>query len=568
MLRSLTAGVSLAFLIALGRPAHAQSVVPPLPVTGPYPVACTNVEQDFTRVAHGETPDMYWRGASSGGKERYVDALLVAPAAALTSTFVAPGDKDLYDRWAGTPVSYVFLGCYPTTPDNARADYVLPDGGVVPHMQRGSEGPLLPASPAQLPVLLFSHGYAGSPLTGIYLRGLIAFASWGYVAVAPFHGDLRYSVFGPDSGALAAKAYIPVWSEFVAMQSIRPLSVSAALDTLLARSEWRDRVDTNHVGAFGISQGGETLMLLGGAELNYALLTFDHKRVTLDARVRAAVGYVPYFGIDNLPAFGKDQAGAQGVTLPYLALSGTNDPIAPPEVVRVALERMAGPRGHVLLTGQGHELDPSSGADIITWSLGFLFAWAGDDMASKTKLTQVDHVDGGLDDHKVYYVDPTGGGVAPQVVDTIEFHNASLDHYFITAFPEEAAMLDAGVQVPGWKRTGYTFHSWKSGTGPGNEACRFFGTPGVGPNSHFYTISAAECDIVKANPDWTFEAFAFRAVEPLSTGCAQEYQTVTRLYNNGMGGQANHRYLTDAAEIDATVARGWMVEGPVFCVPR
>jgi serine protease len=167
----------------------------------------------------------------------------------------------------------------------------------------------------------------------------------------------------------------------------------------------------------------------------------------------------------------------------------------------------------------------------------------------------------------VLYVDPTGGGGAAVVVDTIEYYAPSLDHYFITAFPDEAAALDTGA-IPGWMRTGFSFHSWKTGTGPGNEACRFFGTPGVGPASHFYTISVAECDIVKASPYWIFEGLAFRAVEPLSTGCAPEYQAVTRLYNNGMRGQANHRYLTDPAEIDATIARGWILEGPVFCVPH
>jgi serine protease len=73
-----------------------------------------------------------------------------------------------------------------------------------------------------------------------------------------------------------------------------------------------------------------------------------------------------------------------------------------------------------------------------------------------------------------------------------QYYNAALDHYFITAFADEAADLDAGAPVPGWTRTGFTFRSWKSGTGPGNEACRFFGTPGVGPNSHFYTIDPAE----------------------------------------------------------------------------
>jgi len=545
----------------------AQSVIPPLPTAGPYPVACTNVEQDLSRVPAGETASQYWRGVASGDKVRYVDSLLVSPANALASTFAAPGDPDLYDRWAGQPVTYVYLACYPTTTANNRPDYTLPGDIVVPRMQRGSDAPILPASPSKLPVLLYSHGYGGSPLDGNYLNALVAFASWGYVTLAPFHGDLRYSVFGPD--ASSAQFYVPVWDEFVAMQAIRPLSMSAGLDLMLARAEWRDRVDTARVGAFGISQGGETIALLAGAELTYGLFRFDTKQVTLDSRVKAGVGYVPYFGLDNLPAFGQDQRGAQGLTMPFLALSGTEDPIAPQAMVRMAIDRMAGPRGHVLIEGQGHDLDPSSAADIVTWSLGFLDAWINGNPAAKSKLTQVVSVEGGLDDRKELYVDPTGGGGVPgEVVDTIEYYNASLDHYFITAFAEEAADLDAGGQVQGWKRTGFAFRSWKAGTGSGNDACRFFGTPGVGPNSHFYTISASECEKVKGNPSWTFEALAFRAVEPLSTGCAAEYQTVTRLYNNGMGGEANHRYLTDAAEIDRTVAKGWLVEGPVFCVPR
>jgi pimeloyl-ACP methyl ester carboxylesterase len=560
--------VGFAIGISLAGTVRAQTVVPPLPLTGPYPVGCTNIEQDVSRVPAGDTIDMYWRGVTNGDKVRYVDTLLSSPADVLQSTFVAPSDPDLYDRWAGVPVTYVFLACYPTTSENTRADYALPGNVVVPRMQRGSEPPLLIASPTRLPVLLFSHGYGGSPLTGSYLRAMLAFASWGYVTVAPFHGDLRYSVVGPDASTSKTKAYIPIWSEFVAMQAVRPLSISAALDVMLNRVEWRDHVDAHRVGAFGISQGGETSMLLGGAELNYALLTFDRKRVTLDTRVRAAVGYVPFFGLEQLPAFGTDQAGARGVALPFLALSGTNDPIAPHEVVREALDTMSGARGHVLINGLSHELDPTSSADIITWSLAFLAAFVNDDAAARSKLLQVEHVDGGLDDHKVLYVDASFAPVPADVVETVEYYNSALDHYFITAFPEEIALLDAGVDVPGWKRTGYLFKTWKTGTGPGNEACRFFGTPGRGPNSHFYSISAVECDDVAANPDWTFEAFAFRAVEPVAGECAAEYSTVTRLYNNGMGGQANHRYLVDASAISDTVARGWLIEGAVFCVPR
>ena len=58
MYRGLAASALLAFLIGLGPAAHGQTVVPPLPVVGPYPVACTNVEQDFARVPPGETADM------------------------------------------------------------------------------------------------------------------------------------------------------------------------------------------------------------------------------------------------------------------------------------------------------------------------------------------------------------------------------------------------------------------------------------------------------------------------------------------------------------------------------
>ena len=372
-------------------------------------------------------------------------------------------------------------------------------------------------------MLLYSHGYGGSPLESSYLNGLVAFASWGYVTLAPFHGDLRYSVFGPD--ALSSRFYIPVWDEFVAMQATRPLSVSAGLDHLLARAEWRDRVDTGRIGAFGISQGGETVALLAGAELDLRAVEPRRQAGHAGLARRAGVGYIPYFGLDSLPAFGRDQEGARGLTMPFFALSGTDDSIAPQEMVRQAIDKMEGPRGHVLLNGQGHDLDPPSKGDIVTWSLGFLDAWINGNSAAKSKLTQVVSVEGGLDDRKELYVDPSGGGGGTgEVVDTIEYYNASLDHYFITAFPEEAADLDAGGQVQGWKRTGYAFRSWKAGTGPGNDACRFFGAEGRGPNSHFYTISASECEKVKANPDWTYEALAFRAVEPLSTGCAAEYR--------------------------------------------
>ena len=87
----------------------------------------------------------------------------------------------------------------------------------------------------------------------------------------------------------------------------------------------------------------------------------------------------------------------------------------------------------------------------------------------------------------------------------------------------------------------------------------------MGPNSHFYTVDAAECAKVKTNPDWTFEAIAF-AVEAAGVGvCPEGRVPVTRLYNDGKGGQANHRYLTSRSEIERMTGERWRIEGPVFC---
>ena len=95
--------------------------------------------------------------------------------------------------------------------------------------------------------------------------------------------------------------------------------------------------------------------------------------------------------------------------------------------------------------------------------------------------------------------------------------------------------------------------------------CRFFGTPGIGPDSHFYTNDATECALVRSNPAWTYEGIAFNAFPVIAGDCPADRVPVIRLYNNGLGGEANHRYTTSRSEIAATLARGWIIEGPVFC---
>ncbi|MEO8487224.1 MAG: choice-of-anchor D domain-containing protein [Betaproteobacteria bacterium] len=159
---------------------------------------------------------------------------------------------------------------------------------------------------------------------------------------------------------------------------------------------------------------------------------------------------------------------------------------------------------------------------------------------------------------------------APPSIDVIEYLHAPLNHYFLTAFPAEAAALDAGALGPDWQRTGLTFKAYAAGTlgGGAVDVCRFFGTPGVGPSSHFYTGDPAECAAVRTNPHWLDEGMAFRAILPVAGACPASLQPVVRFFRPGsFTAESRHRYARDDAAIAAMRAAAWIEEGPVFCSP-
>jgi predicted dienelactone hydrolase len=522
--------------------ADSLAVVDALP-PGRYAVGCSNVEQDFSRVRAGETAENYWEGFPDGSRDRYVTQLFTDPADALTIGVNVPDDRQLFVNHARQQVATALLVCYPTTADNPRAAYPLPTGDAVPHMQRGADAPLWFDSGARWP-LLFSHGLSGSPLSNDYVVALTMLASYGYVVVAPFHGDPRFADIKIDnlSDALYAVLHFPTYVE---MQAIRPLSTAAALDFLLGHPQYRDHVDAARIAGFGASLGGETLLLQAGAKLT-ATIGLSSKQVIADNRLKAIVGYVPYFGQSFLPAFGRDQNGLDSVTTPFLGIGGFADTTAPIGTIAQGVRRLPGSRELVGLEGVGHYFDFPSAPDIFTWSMTFFAAHAQDDRVARAKVARMTSVRGGGDDRLIIdYTEPAT--LDSEQRNTVEYFNASLRHYFMTADQAQIALLDAGIVVPGWARTGFEFKSWTLESGVGVPACRFFGTPGIGPNTHF------------------FSGLAFGEQAPIGEDCPVGLVPVTRLYNNGMGGQANHRFLTSHSEAQAMVDAGWLIEGIVFC---
>ena len=451
-----------ALLFGSAAQADSQAIVAPIG-PGQYAVGCNDVSQDFSRVMPGESAQDYWEGNPDGNRARYVTSLLSDPGRSFVTTVAIPDDSELYGRYAGGGIDVVTIVCYPTRADNPRADYVLPNGTSVPHMQRNGEAPLWPEQ-SRLPVLLFSHGLGGSPLSDDYMNAIKVFASHGYVVVAPFHGDRRVAdvKIGDLSDAIYALRH---FEDYVAMQALRPLELRAVLDAFLAHPDWRDRVDPNRIGAFGASLGGESVLLMGGAQLT-TTIGMSSKQVLNDPRIKAAVGYVPYFGISIYPAFGRDQRGLDNVTLPYLALSGTADTTAPIGPTRDGMHRLRNTHELVALQGVEHGFAAAFSDDIFTWSLTFLDGQLLGDAVLRAKSARMTVVAGGGDDRlEQDYVAPAPP--APDERLAVEFYNPSLDHYFLTAEPAEAAMLDAGIIVPGWTRTGYAFKVYPAGDARG-----------------------------------------------------------------------------------------------------
>lgn len=557
-------------LAAVLQPVLADSLASMPPVgPGTFPVACTNVSQSFGPDITDDVRAQYWEGLNG----HYIADVLSASQGAFLFKLTVPDDDGLYPNLARQEFPYAAIVCYPTNAANTRADYAADSAGtrVVPKMQRASDQPLWADAAAKYPLMLYSHGLGGSPLNEGYLETITRFASYGYVVAMPFHGDPRFADVRYDGlKDLANVLFGRGFNELVEMQAVRPLSLRVLLDALLAHPDFRDHLDPARIAGFGTSLGGESLLLFSGAQLTSRVIpSLRSRQVMQDARLAASVGYVPYFGQRLLPAFGDDQDGVRGLTMPFLAISGTADTTAPIDMTEQGVNHLGGSRYLVAIDGLPHKLRLQDLDDIVTWTLTFFDAHLNKQLPARVRLARMNEVQGGAPDSlRVDYTAPSASG-QPLVT---EFYNTGLHHYFMTADPAEVAAIAAGSAGPGWVQTGFQF---SSGAGTATPVCRFYGNPAlnaagqrIGPNSHFYTLAGPECEFVKRDPGWVFEGTAFNAAEPVDQDCPADRVPVYRVYNNDfVHNNSNHRYTTSRQEYRSMMAQGWAGEQTLFCVP-
>ena len=177
----------------------------------------------------------------------------------------------------------------------------------------------------------------------------------------------------------------------------------------------------------------------------------------------------------------------------------------------------------------------------------------------------------------------SGMATAPKAtpISLVEFYNAALDHYFVSALQPDIDALDSG-RIAGWTRTGAGFRVYPTqalGGAGVNPVCRFLIPPEHG-NSHFFSASVDECNAVlgKVGKDPNYSNYIeetpsafFIALPDTATGaCPAGTTVVYRLFNNRA--DANHRYTTDPVVKAAMIAKGYIAEGygpdaAIMCAP-
>jgi serine protease len=169
---------------------------------------------------------------------------------------------------------------------------------------------------------------------------------------------------------------------------------------------------------------------------------------------------------------------------------------------------------------------------------------------------------------------PGGATPPPGASQIVEYYNAALDHYFITADPGEINYIDTFFSDI-YQRTGLYFWGYLA---------QFVAPPGVMPvcrfvaggliNSHFFSADNFECQYVLNHwsGTWFLESrHAFYIQVPdIDGNCPANTLPVYRFFDNR--DDANHRYTVDLSVRRSMLNRGWVAEGEgpsavAFCSP-
>jgi uncharacterized protein (DUF1800 family) len=150
-----------------------------------------------------------------------------------------------------------------------------------------------------------------------------------------------------------------------------------------------------------------------------------------------------------------------------------------------------------------------------------------------------------------------------------EFYAPANKRYFMTAYPEETASLNANNNASGWYPTGISFKAFKANEGAGATAVYRFYSPTA--NTHFYTSNVPEAEGLRTDKvNWRDEGVAYYLNVAAAAGCADTQVPIYRVYNDGFAKKVpvNHRFTPDLTIMQKqATANKEILEGLAFCAP-
>ncbi len=155
----------------------------------------------------------------------------------------------------------------------------------------------------------------------------------------------------------------------------------------------------------------------------------------------------------------------------------------------------------------------------------------------------------------------------------VEYRNSDFDHYFMTPNVSDIQLLDNKTPpFQAWSRTGRSFKAYPNAAAPAASVavCRFFNSNFGSKSSHFFALHGFGCeDTINLFPDWTleYENYFNTMLPDVNSACAAGTVPLYRLYNQGMGGAPNHRFVTALSDQQDMVSQGWVAEGVTMCLP-